>query len=55
MPGPGEAAFDAYLPADLVLGQADIGVIVADRLGNLLYVNGFSGFPVTWPGWPAAR
>ncbi|MGH3194080.1 MAG: SpoIIE family protein phosphatase, partial [Streptosporangiaceae bacterium] len=42
MPGPGEAAFDAYLPADLVLGQADIGVIVADRLGNLLYMNDFA-------------
>ncbi len=42
MPGPGEAAFDAYLPADLVLSQADIGVIVADRLGNLLYMNDFA-------------
>src|ERR1700683_372251 len=42
MPGPGEAAFDAYLPADLVLGQADIGVIVADRLGNLLYLNDYA-------------
>jgi serine phosphatase RsbU (regulator of sigma subunit) len=42
VPGPGEAAFDAYLPADLVLGQADIGVIVADRLGNLLYVNDYA-------------
>ncbi len=42
MPGPGEAAFDAYLPADLVLGQADIGVIVADRLGNLLYMNDYA-------------
>jgi len=42
VPGPGEAAFDAYLPADLVLGQADIGVIVADRLGNLLYMNDYA-------------
>ena len=42
MPGPGEAAFDAYLPADLVLSQADIGVIVADRLGNLLYMNDYA-------------
>jgi serine phosphatase RsbU (regulator of sigma subunit) len=42
MPGSGEAAFDAYLPADLVLGQADIGVIVADRLGNLLYLNEYA-------------
>jgi serine phosphatase RsbU (regulator of sigma subunit)/anti-sigma regulatory factor (Ser/Thr protein kinase) len=42
VPGPGEAAFDAYLPADLVLSQADIGVIVADRLGNLLYMNDYA-------------
>jgi len=35
----GEAAFDAYLPADMVLGQADIGVVVADRLGDLLFLN----------------
>jgi len=35
----GEAAFDAYLPADMVLGQADIGVVVADRLGHLLFLN----------------
>ncbi|MBV8432173.1 MAG: PAS domain-containing protein, partial [Solirubrobacterales bacterium] len=35
----GEAASDGYLPADTVLGQADIGVVVADRLGNLLFLN----------------
>jgi serine phosphatase RsbU (regulator of sigma subunit) len=35
----GEAAFDAYLPADMVLGQADIAVVVADPLGNLLFLN----------------
>jgi serine phosphatase RsbU (regulator of sigma subunit) len=38
----GEAAFDAYLPADMVLGQADIGVVVADRLSNLLFLNEYA-------------
>jgi serine phosphatase RsbU (regulator of sigma subunit) len=38
----GEAAFDAHLPADMVLGQADIGVIVVDRLGNLLFLNEYA-------------
>ncbi|MGH3229626.1 MAG: SpoIIE family protein phosphatase [Streptosporangiaceae bacterium] len=38
----GEASFDAYLPADMVLGQADIGVVVADRLSNLLYLNEYA-------------
>ena len=42
MTGWGEAAFDAYLPADMVLGQADIAVVVTDRLSNLLYVNEFA-------------
>ena len=36
MTGWGEAAFDAYLPANMVLGHADIGVVVTDRLSNLL-------------------
>jgi serine phosphatase RsbU (regulator of sigma subunit) len=40
--GWGEAAFDAYLPADVVLGHADIAVVVTDRLSNLLYVNEFA-------------
>jgi serine phosphatase RsbU (regulator of sigma subunit) len=40
--GWGEAAFDAYLPADMVLGHADIAVVVTDRLGNLLYINEFA-------------
>jgi len=34
-----DAAFDAYLPSDMVLGEAEVGVIVADRLSNLLYMN----------------
>ena len=42
MTGPGEAAFDAHLPADMVLGQADIGVVVADRLSNLLFLNEYA-------------
>jgi serine phosphatase RsbU (regulator of sigma subunit) len=44
-----EAAFDAYLPADdaylpadLVLDQADVGLVVADRLGNVRYVNEYA-------------
>jgi serine phosphatase RsbU (regulator of sigma subunit) len=40
--GWGETAFDAYLPADVVLGHADIAVVVTDRLSNLLYVNEFA-------------
>ncbi len=42
MTGWGEAAFDAYLPADMVLGQADIAVVVTDRLNNLLYLNEYA-------------
>jgi serine phosphatase RsbU (regulator of sigma subunit) len=38
----GEAAFDAHLPADMVLGQADIGVLVADRLGQVLFLNEYA-------------
>jgi serine phosphatase RsbU (regulator of sigma subunit) len=40
--GWGEAAFNAYLPADMVLAHADIAVVVTDRLNNLLYVNEFA-------------
>jgi serine phosphatase RsbU (regulator of sigma subunit) len=40
--GWGEAAFDAYLPAEMVLGYADIAVVVTDRLGNLRYINEFA-------------
>ncbi len=42
MTGWGEAAFDAYLPADMVLGQADIAVVVTDRLSNLLFINDYA-------------
>jgi hypothetical protein len=40
--GWGEAAFDAYLPADMILSQADIAVVVTDRLSNLLYLNEYA-------------
>ena len=42
MTGWGEAAFDAYLPADMVLDHADIAVVVTDRLCNILYANDFA-------------
>ena len=42
MTGWGDAAFDPYLPAGLVLGHADIAVVVTDRLSNLLYLNDFA-------------
>jgi serine phosphatase RsbU (regulator of sigma subunit) len=34
-----EAAFEAYLPANMILAMADIAVVVADRLANLMYMN----------------
>jgi len=40
--GWGDAAFDAYLPAEMVLGHADIAVIVTDQLSNLRYLNEFA-------------
>jgi serine phosphatase RsbU (regulator of sigma subunit) len=40
--GWGDAAFDAYLPAEMVLGHADIAVVVTDRLSNILYLNEFA-------------
>ena len=33
-----ETVFDPYLPADLVLRQAEIGVIAADQKGNVILV-----------------
>lgn len=36
-----EGVFDPYLPAELVLREAEIGVIVADRQDNILFVNEF--------------
>jgi serine phosphatase RsbU (regulator of sigma subunit) len=34
-----EGVFDPYLPAELVLSQAEIGFIVADRQNNVLFAN----------------
>jgi serine phosphatase RsbU (regulator of sigma subunit) len=34
-----ESAIAPYLPAELVLSQAEVGVLVTDRLGRLLFVN----------------
>jgi serine phosphatase RsbU (regulator of sigma subunit) len=39
----GDGASGAYLPAGMVLGHADIGVLVADRFGNLTYLNEYAG------------
>ena len=54
MPGWGDAAFDPYLPADLVLSQADIAVVVIDRLSCIRYLNEFAAklFRVSVPPWP---
>ena len=37
-----EAAFEAYLPANMILAMADIAVVVADRLANLMYMNEYA-------------
>jgi PAS domain S-box-containing protein len=37
-----EAAFEAYLPANMILGMADVAVVVADRLANLMYMNEYA-------------
>ena len=50
MTGWDEAAFDAYLPADMVLGRADVAVVVADRLCNILYLNQYAGRLFRIPG-----
>ena len=53
MTGWGDGAFDAYLPAGMVLGHADIAVVVTDRLGHLRYVNEFAARLLRIPGDPA--
>ncbi|HLI40057.1 MAG TPA: SpoIIE family protein phosphatase [Streptosporangiaceae bacterium] len=50
MTGWDEAAFDAYLPADTVLGEADVAVVAADMVGNLLYLNGYAARLLRLPG-----
>jgi len=47
-----EGVFDPYLPAELVLREAEIGVIVADRHGNILFVNEFAARMLRLPGDP---
>ena len=37
-----DAAFDAYLPAETVLGHAEMAVVVTDRFSNLIYLNDFA-------------
>ena len=37
-----ETAFEAYLPANMILAMADIAVVVADRLANLMYMNEYA-------------
>jgi serine phosphatase RsbU (regulator of sigma subunit) len=49
-----EGAFDPYLPAELVLRQAEIGVIVTDRRGNVLFANEYVALLLRLPG-DAAR
>ena len=46
-----ESVFDPYLPADLVLRQAEIGVIVADRQSNMLFVNEYVAKLLRLPAW----
>ena len=53
MTGWSEAAFDARQPAGTVLDHAEIAVVVADRLGNLRYVNEFAARLFRIPGDPA--
>jgi PAS domain S-box-containing protein len=48
-----EGVFDPYLPAELVLREAQIGVIVADRQGNILFANEFTGRLLRLPAGPA--
>jgi serine phosphatase RsbU (regulator of sigma subunit) len=36
-----EGGFDQYLPAESVLSQAEIGVIVTDRQNNILFANSY--------------
>jgi serine phosphatase RsbU (regulator of sigma subunit) len=43
-------AFDPYLPAELVLRQAEIGVIVTDRQGNVLFANEYVTLLLRLPG-----
>jgi len=46
----GDGASGAYLPPGVVLGRADIGVLVADRFSNLRYLNDYAGRLFRIPG-----
>ncbi len=35
-------SFEAYLPAEAVLGQVEAAIVVTDRTGNLLYANAYA-------------
>jgi serine phosphatase RsbU (regulator of sigma subunit) len=48
-----DGAFDPYLPAELVLRQAEIGVIVTDRQGSVLFANEYVTLLLRLPGDPA--
>ncbi len=50
MPGWGDAASDACLPADVGLSHAQIAVVVTDRLGQIRYVNEFAARLFQVPG-----
>ncbi|MGH3171156.1 MAG: PAS domain-containing protein, partial [Trebonia sp.] len=45
-----EGVFDPFLPAEFVLRQAEIGVIVADRQENILFVNEYLSRLLRLPG-----
>src|SRR5215469_10782768 len=45
-----EGAFDPYLPADLVLRQAEVGIVVTDRHGNVLFANEYIALLLRLPG-----
>src|SRR5260370_609514 len=47
------SVFDPYLPAELVLRQAEIGVIVADREGCVQFVNSCAARTLRLPEDPA--
>jgi PAS domain S-box-containing protein len=44
------ASFEAYLPAEMVLGQIEAAVVVTDRLGNLMYANAYAARLFDFPG-----
>jgi len=48
----GEAALDAYLPPDAVLGQIEAAVVVTDRQSNLLYANAYAAKLFDFPDAP---